>query len=534
MSVDDYHRSEYNKRILVWQSLSGDVIVSPPLLPTQLKLPTNLLESLFDYQLEGIQWLYSRLILEKKGGLLADDMGLGKTIQVIGFLAALDCTADSLSIPSLIVVPATTLSQWVEECHRWYFPLRVIVLHESFHSQPISDLLLKVDRAVYLVTYDGLQSHADALLEKEWNVVVLDEAHEIKNRQLKVTELCKKIKTTRRIALTGTPLQNDMGEFWSVMDFVCPGILDTYRIFQQEYMVPIQQGREKDASPFQIFFGFWATRNIKRITHPYLLQRFKKDTLVHLLPPKHEYILWCELGREQYPLYVQELILARNTKKWTVGLFWKQLVRLRNICNHPNMLEEKGMDPSQSSKVMVLLPLLREWRQQGHKVLMFSQRLAILHMWKQVCKEENWSYKMMEGSTPISMRHTLLTEFNQDDTFMFLLTTKVGGVGVNLTGASKVILFDPDWNPAVDQQAKERAWRLGQTKAVDIYRVITRGTIEEKMLARQEYKTWLAKHVLEKGPQDRLEDKQKLMDLFIEPPPSRSSTCTYELEEFVE
>lgn len=518
-----------------------------------IKLPGDIFPALFDYQKTGVQWL-GELFTQSVGGIIGDEMGLGKTIQIISFLAGLHYSK-KLTKPIIVIAPATVLRQWVNEFHKWWPPLRVSILHSSGSGMmnlgresrmddveemygraeqqkpPKSHKAAKkiVDRVVaqghvLVTTYAGLQSYSDVLIPVEWDYAVLDEGHKIRNPNTAITIHCKELRTANRVILSGTPMQNNLIELWSLFDFVFPMRLGTLVSFRQAFEVPIKIGGYASATNFQVLTATKCAETLKAAISPYLLQRLKVDVAADL-PKKSEQVLFCKLTKPQREAYEAFL----NSDELTSILTGKRqslygIDILRKICNHPDLLDPrlngkpgyKWGNPNKSGKMQVVKALLDMWKGYGHKTLLFSQGVQMLDVIEEFVKSlDGFNYIRMDGKTHVKDRQTLVDRFNNDpDLHVFLLTTKVGGLGVNLTGANRVIIFDPDWNPSTDIQARERAWRLGQKKEVTIYRLMTAGTIEEKIYHRQIFKQFLTNKILKDPKQRQTFQMKDLHDLF--------------------
>ncbi|KAF6256644.1 P-loop containing nucleoside triphosphate hydrolase protein [Scenedesmus sp. NREL 46B-D3] len=457
-------------------------------------------------------------------------MGLGKTIQVIAYLAGLHHSG--LWRPSLVVAPATVLRQWMGELRTWYPPLRVMLLHDSGrcpYGTPRPDkngivaaALDAGDCSVLLTTYEQLRLNRELLLPVRWGVAVLDEGHKIRNPDAEVTLASKQLQTVHRIIMSGSPIQNRLSELWSLFDFIFPGKLGTLPVFTTQFAVPITIGGYTNASKLQVQTAYRCAVVLRDLISPYLLRRRKADVATQL-PKKTETVLFCSLTepqRDLYRAYIHSTDVAEilsNRRKALAGIDV-----LRKICNHPDLLERAAAqanadygEPSRSGKLQVLVKVLEAWHKKGHKVLLFTQTQQMLDILEKHALAEGYSYHRMDGNTPIVQRGRLMDDFNTNpDRFLFLLTTKVGGLGVNLTGANMVLIYDPDWNPSTDSQARERAWRIGQSRPVTIYRLITSGTIEEKVYHRQIYKSFLTNKVLQDPRQRRFFAAKDISDLF--------------------
>nr|CAD2195522.1 unnamed protein product [Meloidogyne enterolobii] len=516
----------------------------------------------YKYQKTGIRWLYE-LHNQCVGGILADEMGLGKTMQICVFLRSLAESQRPSSIfgwkglgPSLVICPATVLHQWVNEFNRWFPLCRVAVLHSSgAHSGTKNSLIRKMsefrsDGSVLVTSYSTYMLDYKKILAAKWNYVILDEGHKIRNPEAKITLTLKELRTPHRLILSGSPLQNNLRELWfvldffyfarfilrrenlfrSLFDFIYPGLLGSLKEFIEKFSIPITQGGYANATSIQVKTAYKCACILRDAISPYLLRRMKKDVQMILqLPEKTEQILFCDITSEQRNLY-QEYITSKPCQDLINGqnMAFAALMHLRKLCNHPDLVTggpnkygdlEDDKNPEheygsyqRSGKMIVVKTLLRLWSQQQQKVLLFSQSRQMLTILEGFMSRENYKYLRMDGTTPIGKRQDLVNEFNTDkDIFTFLLTTKVGGLGINLTGANRVLIYDPDWNPSTDAQ---RAWRIGQQRAVTVYRLLTSGTIEEKIYQRQIFKHFLANRVLVNPKQQRFFKTNDLHELF--------------------
>ncbi|KAI8523062.1 hypothetical protein RHMOL_Rhmol13G0045500 [Rhododendron molle] len=531
---------------------------APPFVTLEggLKIPESVFSKLFDYQKVGVQWLWE-LHCQRAGGIIGDEMGLGKTIQVLSFLGALHFS--NLYKPSIIVCPVTLLRQWKREAQKWYPNFHVELLHDSaldptvrkkrsescesdYESEDVVDsdseqnlrskkrkkwdsLINRVLRSrsgLLITTYEQLRLLGEKLLDIEWGYAVLDEGHRIRNPNAEVTLVCKQLQTVHRIIMTGAPIQNKLAELWSLFDFVFPGKLGVLPVFESEFAVPISVGGYANASPLQVSTAYRCAVVLRDLVMPYLLRRMKADVDAQLTK-KTEHVLFCSLTPEQRSVYraflassdVEQIFDGSRNSLYGIDV-------MRKICNHPDLLEREHSfrnpdygNPERSGKMKVVAQVLEVWREQGHRVLLFTQTQQMLDILESFLVSGGYTYRRMDGMTPVKHRMALIDEFNDsDDVFTFILTTKVGGLGTNLTGANRVIIFDPDWNPSTDMQARERAWRIGQTKDVTVYRLITRGTIEEKVYHRQIYKHFLTNKILQNPQQRRFFKSRDMKDLF--------------------
>ncbi|KAG0428831.1 hypothetical protein HPB47_024219 [Ixodes persulcatus] len=513
----------------------------------ELRVPAEIWNKLYRYQQTGVRWLWE-LHRQNTGGIVGDEMGLGKTIQTIAFFAGLHHSnlrtlGDSFKGlgPVMLICPTTVMHQWVREFHRWYPPVRVAILHDSGSFTGSKETLVRQvnrDRGVLVTSYAGVSKLSPMLLRHEWHYVVLDEGHKIRNPDAQTTLACKQFRTTHRIILSGSPIQNNLRELWSLFDFVFPGKLGTLPVFMQEFAVPITQGGYSNATDVQashpVQTAYKCASVLRDTIKPYLLRRMKDDVQCNLqLPKKNEQVLFCRLTDHQRDLYRQYLDTPEIASILVGRLqVFVGLINLRKICNHPDLFDGgpkvfKDTDlstlpaemrygfPGRSGKMAVVESLLKLWKRQGHRVLLFTQSRQMLLILEKFVQDQGYKYMVMTGSTPIASRQPAINKFNADTSvFVFLLTTRVGGLGVNLTGADRVVIYDPDWNPSTDTQARERAWRIGQLRDVTIYRLLTAGTIEEKIYHRQIFKQFLTNRVLKDPKQRRFFKTNDLHELF--------------------
>uniref|UniRef100_A0AAQ4NZF0 DNA excision repair protein ERCC-6 n=1 Tax=Gasterosteus aculeatus aculeatus TaxID=481459 RepID=A0AAQ4NZF0_GASAC len=439
--------------------------------------------------------------------------------------------------PTVIVCPATVMHQWVKEFHTWWPAFRVAVLHEtgSFTSNK-EKLIPEIAEChgILITSYSAVRNMQDTLQRFDWHYVILDEGHKIRNPNAGVTTACKQFRTPHRFILSGSPMQNNLKELWSLFDFVFPGKLGTLPVFMEQFSVPITMGGYSNASAVQVQTAFKCACVLRDTINPYLLRRMKADVKANLsLPDKNEQVLFCRLTEDQRQVY-QSFLDSKEVYNMLNGdmKIFSGLIALRKICNHPDLLSGgprilRGIPEDQltkeehfgfwkrSGKLIVVESLLRLWFKQGHRVLLFSQSRQMLDILEVFVTENEYSYVKMDGTTTIASRQPLIARYNEDKSiFIFLLTTKVGGLGVNLTGANRVIIYDPDWNPSTDTQARERAWRIGQKQQVTVYRLLTAGTIEEKIYHRQIFKQFLTNRVLKDPKQRRFFKSNDIYELF--------------------
>ncbi|VDN07262.1 unnamed protein product [Thelazia callipaeda] len=510
-----------------------------------VKVPNDCWKKLYKYQKTGVRWL-SELHNQCVGGILADEMGLGKTIQVISFLRAIsfsDLENRGFRFrglgPVLIICPTTLIYQWLKEFRVWFPLCRVAVLHNSgsFHGR--SGLLIqkivvpRKDGSVLLTSYGTFIKNRKQLVNETWHYVILDEGHKIRNPDAKITLAVKEMSTPHRLILSGSPLQNSLRELWSLVDFVYPGRLGDLKSFVDKFSTPITQGGYANATAVQVRTAYKCACVLRDAINPYLLRRLKKNVEMSInLPSKTEQVLFCNITPCQRRLY-EEYLSSRECGRILSGKMdaFVGLMTLRKLCNHPDLITggpnkfndydvtvDEDMEfgaACRSGKMEVLKTLLKLWKRQDQKVLLFSQSRQMLTILEKMIIKQGYDYLRMDGKTPIKKRQRLVDDFNKkSELFIFLLTTRVGGLGINLTGANRVVIFDPDWNPSVDIQARERAWRIGQERNVTIYRFLTGGTIEEKIYHRQVFKLFLSNRVLVDPRQRRFFKTNELHELF--------------------
>ncbi|MBD2699938.1 DEAD/DEAH box helicase [Spirosoma sp. BT702] len=449
-------------------------------------LPDSLNATLRPYQQRGYDWLLKNTSLGM-GSLLADDMGLGKTLQVISLLLKFKQEGRFSQQKGLIVLPTTLLTNWQKEISRFAPDLKARVYHGSNRKLP-EDKAATYD--LLLTTYGIVRSDLDKLKKQNWAIVIIDEAQNIKNSDTEQTKAVKALKAPIRVALSGTPVENRLSEFWSIMDFVNKGYLGGLSKFNEEFGKPIQQ--ERDHQKLELF---------RRVTSPFLLRRVKTDrSIISDLPDKIENNQFCSLTSEQAALYesvVQQSLRAIQEKDGIArrGLVLKLMTALKQIGNHPRQYLKQGNNvPALSGKATMLLTLLENIYANHEKVLIFTQYYEMGELLSQFIQQTFGMQPLfLHGGTSRPDRDEMVEQFqkNRSD-HTFILSLKAGGTGLNLTQANHVIHYDLWWNPAVEAQATDRAFRIGQTKNVLVYRLINQGTMEEKIDAMIRSKRELA------------------------------------------
>jgi non-specific serine/threonine protein kinase len=438
--------------------------------------PPGLRTELRPYQLQGYRWLrrMGRLGL---GCVLADDMGLGKTVQALAMLLAEKAGGRGAS---LVVAPTSVVPNWEAEAARFAPELKVVRYHGVDRKERAGEL---ADHDLAITSYAVLRRDVEGLASVPWNYVILDEAQAIKNAATQTARSARKLRSRGRLALTGTPLENHLGELWSHFQFLVPGLLGTESQFSRRFARPVAQGDEE------------ARETLARRIRPFLLRRLKAE-VAQDLPEKVESVLLCELGPEQDRLYrdlldasrtrVLQEIREKGAAKSRFSVL-EALLRLRQACCHPEILPGGAGAGVPSAKFELLKEFVAEVVEEGHRVLVFSQFVKVLTVLRQWFEDAGIPHLYMDGRT--RDREERVRRFQEDPSIAaFLVSLKAGGTGLNLTGADYVVLFDPWWNPAVETQATDRAHRIGQTRRVFAYKLIAKGTVEEKVLALQERK----------------------------------------------
>jgi len=454
--------------------------------------PEGFRASLRPYQREGLAWL-DFLSDARMGGVLADDMGLGKTVQVLAHLLS-EKRRGRLDLPALVVAPTSLVGNWRDEAARFAPDLRVLVLHGAgraarYESIGESDLVI--------TTYPLLPRDRESLCQQRFSLLILDEAQAIKNARSQAAQVVREIPARRRLAMTGTPLENHLGELWAQFDAVEPGLLGSETRFTRSYRTPIEKHGDLDRQA-----------RLNRRVSMLLLRRRKEDVLSEL-PPKTEILRSLELAGAQRQLYetlrlaqherVRESIAERGLGQSGIVVI-DALLKLRQACCDPRLVKlDAARKVRESAKLEALLDLLEGLIGEGRRVLVFSQFTQMLALIAQALDKRKTPYLCLTGDTPSTSRSDLVRRFQEGEIPVFLISLKAGGVGLNLTAADAVIHYDPWWNPAVESQATDRAHRIGQDKPVFVYKLICSGTVEEKIQAMQERKAELARAVLEGG-----------------------------------
>lgn len=512
IDLDDYNDEAHR---LHWRQLTGQgtqEIINPRAwqnitqrmeqarLEERPPVPETLGVTLRPYQEEGYHFL-AYLSLNKFGGILADDMGLGKTIQSITWILWLRSRFRN-AWPCLVVCPKSVLDVWATEFGKAAPGLRVQVLRDKEELDLGS---LQTDYDVLVMNYAQMRGCIDLLDAVKWLAVILDEGQHIKNPDSKAAKAARQLRSENRLVLTGTPLENRLLDLWSLMTFATPGALGDRRYFTRHF------DRRKDGQ---------ASDRLSARLRPFMLRRTKSQVAKDL-PSRSEEAMLCEMNDVQAQLYREELARAQQMVLTASGFevltrkrfaILQALTRLRQICCHPSLVDKSGTK-HESAKLTATLELIEELHAEGHKVLLFSQFVTMLDIIRDRLQDMNIPYYWLTGST--NNRAEVVEQFQTDESAcVFLLSLKAGGSGLNLTAASYVILYDPWWNPAVEAQAIDRAHRIGQTQPVMAYRMITKETIEEKIMLLQQKKQLMSANILGEGGFARTLEKTDFEFLF--------------------
>ena len=557
--------------------------------PERFKMSDKIYKQLYRFQVQGVEWLWGLYTNQLGGGVLGDDMGMGKTVQVCAFLGAM--WRSRLVGKVLLVVPASLITNWERAIEKWCqgLPVNVMIGEKSYA------VLNKIRRekrlGVVLTTYETLRARVNKVVRAIENdgdeccfgITVLDEGHRIKNHKSQISKAVREIPSKLRVVVTGTPMQNNLTEFWAIFDFVKEGLLgDDLKLFRSSFERPILMSREKGASLWEKQHGEDRATLLRFAIAPFFLRRKKSmmDGAVQesngeskgacaipssKLPKKRDIVIWTKLAEKQEDLYrkflgskeVRQILSTSNNP--LAGL-----TVCKKLCDHPQLCksqweaylndEERETDVNEiialldslsignsteylltaSSKLLVLQSLLHHFTSAGHRTVVFSRSTMMLNIIQNVVKS-TYSFCRIDGNVPASSRQSIIDGFNDgsDGTDIMLISKGVGGVGLTLTGADRVILYDPDWNPVIDEQSVDRIYRIGQTKDVVCCRLVTCGTIEDKMYRRQVYKSAIAEMVTKgrhMSVQERRKDKQRhfskreLRELFSYDPSNFQNT----------
>jgi len=451
-------------------------------------------KTLRSYQKEGVYWLR---FLERSGfsGILADEMGLGKTLQTLTWLQLERFDESVRSKPSLIVCPTSLVDNWGEEVDKFTPHLRALKIHGADRHE-LWDEIAESD--LVITSYALLRRDLDEYLKHDFAVAVLDEAQHIKNRSTQNAKSAKKIKAAHKLVLTGTPIENSVADLWSIMDFLMPRYLSNHKVFREHYELPISRGGP-DAD--------LAQTKLRRKLNPFLMRRLKKEVAKDL-PEKIQRVAHCTLSKDQHMVYKQlleqakrkinDMVEQQGFNKSRMQIL-RTLLRLRQTCCHLDLLKLPDLKSEfPSAKMELFFELVNEALDARHRILVFSQFTSMLSILRSELDNRKLNYCYLDGAT--KDRQEIVKQFNTDRSIpIFLISLKAGGSGLNLTGADMVIHYDPWWNPAVEDQATDRAHRIGQKNTVYSVKLITKNSVEEKVLAMQQRKKSVIDATLEKG-----------------------------------
>ncbi|QHI70860.1 DEAD/DEAH box helicase family protein [Tichowtungia aerotolerans] len=447
--------------------------------PSNVRKPKALQADLRDYQQLGLNWL--QLLRDCGfGAVLADDMGLGKTVQALAHILA-EKESGRMDAPCLIIAPTSVLYNWEAEAKKFAPSLNVHVSHGSDRADHFEDFS---EYDLIVTSYPLLVRDGEELLKHRFHLLILDEAQFIRNHKTIAARIVRLFDAHQRIALTGTPLENNLDELWSLFSFVLPGLLGTHGVFRKVFRTPIE--KEGRAVVRQV---------LARRIAPFVLRR-TKDEVVKELPPKTEMIQHIELTLEQKELYetvragmeerVRDAVKEKGLARSHI-IVLDALLKMRQVCCHPQLLKlEAAQELMHSAKLNALREMLSEMIPEGRRILIFSQFTSMLKLIEEMLNEQNINFVQITGQT--QDRKTPVARFQAEEVPVFLISLKAGGTGLNLTAADTVIHFDPWWNPAAESQATDRAYRIGQDKPVFVYKMIASGTVEETILDMQERK----------------------------------------------
>ncbi|KAG7665760.1 ISW2 [[Candida] subhashii] len=469
--------------------------------------------TLREYQIQGLNWLIS-LYENRLSGVLADEMGLGKTLQTISFLGYLRYVKH-IDGPFIVIVPKSTLDNWRREFAKWTPEVNVVVLqgNKELRQDVIQNKLLTADFDVLITSYEMVIREKSQLKKFKWEYIIVDEAHRIKNEESSLSQIIRLFYSRNRLLITGTPLQNNLHELWALLNFLLPDVFgdsdqfdETFEDNNSEEDLTEEQKQAKQDK---------AVQDLHQLLSPFLLRRVKSDVETSLLPKieTNIYIDMTDMQIQWYKKLLEKDIDAVNGvigKREGKTRLLNIVMQLRKCCNHPYLFD--GAEPGppyttdehlvyNSGKMIILDKMLKKFQSEGSRVLIFSQMSRLLDILEDYCYFRDYQYCRIDGSTSHEDRIEAIDQYNdpESDKFIFLLTTRAGGLGINLTSADIVILYDSDWNPQADLQAMDRAHRIGQKKQVKVFRFVTEHAIEEKVLERAAQKLRLDQLVIQQG-----------------------------------
>lgn len=470
--------------------------------------------TLKEYQIKGLQWMIS-LFNNNLNGILADEMGLGKTVQSISLITYL-IEKKHIPGPYLIIVPLSTLTNWTLEFERWAPSVKKVVYKGPPNARKsLQNQIRAGDFQVLLTTFEYIIRDKAVLSKIKWVHMIIDEGHRMKNTQSKLSATLTQFYVTKyRLILTGTPLQNDLPELWALLNFVLPKIFNSVKSFDEWFNTPFANTGGQDKMDLSEEETLLVIRRLHKVLRPFLLRRLKKDVEKDL-PDKIEKVIKCKMSALQSSVYQQVLKFRKTMGNQSARGLNNKLMQLRKVCNHPFVFEEveNVINPNRISndllwrtagKFELLDRVIPKFQATNHRILMFFQMTQIMDIMEDFLRMRGVQYLRLDGGTKADERTDLLLKFNAPDSpyFAFLLSTRAGGLGLNLQTADTVIIYDTDWNPHQDLQAQDRAHRIGQTKEVRILRLITENSVEETILARAHQKLDIDGKVIQAGKFD--------------------------------
>ncbi|KAF7701627.1 DNA excision repair protein ERCC-6 [Cucumispora dikerogammari] len=481
------------------------------------EIPSYLYQFMFEFQRKGV------IFLQKNNVLLADEMGLGKTLQIISLLACKYMTGRFKL--SLILSPVGVISHWIKEIYKYFPFLRILVYHNSYEHFPKNILQKNNKNTVIITSYQTFLREAIDFYSTKYDFLILDEGHKIKNDETKIFKALNSIKARSRLILTGTPIQNNLRELWCLLNFIRPGLLGNKNDFDKNYL--------KNSCSKGLKLNETSRVNltsIKDIIKPFILRR-EKEMLQHELPHRLERVVLCPMTEYQESLYEAELLRQSEEIKNNISLatnsdiqvkrYFGCIFKLRNICNYPQIngdIEDltikdlKSIAYPRVGKFEVMKHLLKKFGIEKRKTLIFTQTLRMLDFISEYLSTQNILFERIEGKITLPERDKSIKRFKDDSNCnVMIITTRVGSLGLNLVMASRLIIYDPDWNPSVDKQARERIFRFGQKNDVETYVLLALGTIEEKIYQKQLFKTFLSNDILSNKNKKELEREMKDM-----------------------
>jgi superfamily II DNA or RNA helicase len=476
-----------------WKSLRENVNKAMDSVP---KRPSTLQAKLRDYQEVGFQWM-ARLADAGMGACLADDMGLGKTLQALTTILI-----RAKKGPTLVIAPTSVCPNWIDEARRFAPSLRPQMFSEGDRAKMVSEA---GPFDVLVVSYGLMTRETELFASRTWQTLVLDEAQAIKNYQTKRFQAVTEIPAEFRLATTGTPIENNLDELWTLFHYLNPGLLGTRDMFTKRFSNPIENGSDPRARA-----------RLRDTVKPFILRRLKSEVL-HELPPRTEITLRIEMEAEEKALYeslrrkAAERFENDKEKKDTLAVL-AELMKLRRLCCHPDLVVPNAQ--VEASKLEAFKELTEELLENDHKALVFSQFVDVLSILRKHLDEMGVSYQYLDGTTSVKERAKRVAAFQAGEGDLFLISLKAGGTGLNLTAADFVIHYDPWWNPAVEDQASDRAYRMGQTRPVTVYRLVAKGSIEEKIVELHRSKRDLASSLLEGTDTETRLDSEQLVALL--------------------